>query len=187
VNLARDCSGASSCVVNQINDQAQVLEHGGPGSDVALKLLAGLVGDVHQPLNVAHGSDHNGRDLTGHFYGREMNFHAMWESGLLAHDGRSWRQIASDLEDDIDADDRAAWTQSKPIDWANESLTIAIAPTTYYGSRFDHFQFGPNYSQLELPIVFARLSRAGIRLGAMLNHALGEAAQDPPAPPPKPQ
>jgi len=177
VNMARDCAGKSSCVVAQIDAQAKALEHGGPGSDVTLKLLAGLVADVHQPLNVARGSDHNGRDLTGHFYGRETNFHALWESGLLAHDGRAWRQIVSDLEDDIDSDDRAEWTKSKPIDWANESLSISIAPTTYYGAQFDHFQFGPNYTQVELPVALPRLSRAGIRLAALLNKVLGEAHQ----------
>jgi hypothetical protein len=172
VNMARDCG--KSCVVAEIGAQAQALEHGGPGSDLALKLLAGLVADVHQPLNVARGSDHNGRDLTGHFYGRETNFHAIWENGLLTHDGRAWRQIVSDLEDDIDSNDRATWVKSKPLDWANESLAISLAPTTYYGSQFDHFQFGPNYAHLELPVALGRLSRAGIRLAAMLNRALGD-------------
>lgn len=174
VDLARDCKAPKSCVLGQVIAQDAALDRAGPGSDVALKMLAHLVGDLHEPLNVARASDHNGRDITGHFYGRESNLHAVWETGLLARDGRSWQTIVTDLEDDLEDSDRAAWTATKPIDWANESLTAALSPTSYYGMQFAPFQYGPNYVGVELPVALARLSRAGVRLGAMLNKALSD-------------
>ncbi len=173
VDLARDCPNRN-CVLAQVIAQNDALDHGGPGADVALKLLAHLVGDLHQPLNVARASDRNGRDIRGHFYGREMTLHAVWESGLIARDGRPWRTIVTDLEDDIEAADRAAWTATGPQEWANESLTAALSPISYYGMQFAPFTYGPNYLHVEQPVVMARLSRAGIRLGAMLNKALSD-------------
>ena len=174
VDMARDCAAPKSCVLGQVIAQEEALTHGGPGADIALKMLSHLVGDLHEPLNVARASDRNGRDIQGHYYGREMNLHTVWESGLLARDGRSWQTIVTELEDDIDADDRAAWTATAPIDWANESLTTALAPTSYYGMQFAPFQYGPNYAHVELPVALAGLSRAGVRLGAMLNKALSD-------------
>ena len=174
VDLARDCKGPKSCVLGQVIAQGEALDHGGPGADVALKMLAHLVGDLHEPLNVARASDHNGRDITGHFYGRVSNLHAVWETGLLARDGRSWQTIVTDLEGDIEDDDRAAWIATGPLDWANESLTAALAPTSYYGKQFARFQYGPNYVGVELPVALARLTRAGVRLGAMLNKILSD-------------
>ncbi len=171
VDMARDCPNRN-CVLGQVMSQNDALEHGGPGADVALKLLAHLVGDLHQPLNVARASDRNGRDIQGHFYGREMNLHAVWESGLIARDGRPWRTIVTDLEDDLDAADRAAWTATAPQDWANESLAAALSPISYYGMQFAPFTYGPNYLHVEQPVVMGRLARAGVRLGAMLNKAL---------------
>lgn len=171
IDMARDCPNRN-CVLGQVIAQKDALDHGGPGADVALKLLAHLVGDLHQPLNAARASDRNGRDIRGHFYGREMNLHAVWESGLIARDGRSWRTIVTDLEDDISAADRAVWTMSGPQDWANESLAAALSPISYYGPQFAPFTYGPNYLHVELPVVMGRLARAGVRLGAMLNKAL---------------
>lgn len=171
IDMARDCPNRN-CVLGQVMSQYDALDHGGPGADVALKLLAHLVGDLHQPLNVARASDRNGRDIQGHFYGREMNLHAVWDSGLIARDGRSWRTIVTDLEDDIDAADRAAWIATGPRDWANESLAAALSPISYYGMQFAPFTYGPNYLHVELPVVMGRLDRAGVRLGAMLNKAL---------------
>ena len=174
VDMKRDCPAPRSCLVDQVIAQTKALEHGGPGAEVALKLVANLIGDLHEPLNVARESDHNGRDLNGRFYGRDTDLHTVWETGLIAHDGRSWQQIASDLEDDITDADRSAWNSSKPIDWANESLAAALAPTMYYGPQFVPFQFGPNYLHVEMPVVLGQLSRAGVRLGAVLNRTLGD-------------
>lgn len=173
VDMTRDCPNRN-CVLGQVIAQNDALDHGGPGADVALKLLAHLVGDLHQPLNVARASDRNGRDIQGHFYGREMNLHTVWETGLIARDGRPWRSIVTDLEDGIDAADREAWTTTAPQDWANESLTSALSPISYYGIQFAPFTYGPNYLHVELPVVMDRLARAGVRLGAMLNKALSD-------------
>ena len=46
VNMGRDCSPKASCNVAEIAAQSKALEHGGPGSDVALKLLA-EIGRAH--------------------------------------------------------------------------------------------------------------------------------------------
>ncbi len=173
VDLARDCP-AQACVLAQVSAHYEALDHGGPGSDTALKMLAHLVGDLHEPLNVARASDRNGRSITGHYYGRESNLHQVWEIGLIARDGRSWQTIVTDLEDDIKPADRAAWTATAPLEWANESLTAALSPTSYYGMQFAPFTYGPNYAHVELPVALARLSRAGVRLGAMLNKALSD-------------
>jgi len=55
--------------------------------------------------------------------------------------------------------------------WANESLAITLDPATQYVG-VHHFDLGADYEKPELPIVNDRLSRAGVRLGNLLNMAL---------------
>ncbi len=174
IDVRRDCAGPNSCVVAQIDAQKKALGMGGSGADSALKFVAHLVGDLHQPLNVGHAEDRHGTEIKGRFYGRETNLHAVWDGGMIARSGETWQGMVKELEGGITPTERAIWIASSPVDWANESLAIALAQSTYYSERFNDFQFGPNYELLELPVVTDRLSRAGVRLGHILNEVLGD-------------
>jgi hypothetical protein len=94
----------------------------------------------------------------------------------------------------VTAAERAAWTDTGAKAWANESLLITTAETVRYGVRTetggwdeaDHEVLDLDEAKTvvtvdeasldtHLPLVTRRLTQAGIRLGHLLNRALGGA------------
>ena len=88
--------------------------------------------------------------------------------------------------------ERAAWTGTGAKAWANESLLITTAETVRYGVRTEtSCGYEADHETLDLdeatkvvtvdeasldthlPLVTQRLTQAGIRLGHLLNRALG--------------
>jgi len=169
VDLDRDCSGPRSCVVAQIRADAAALAAKTGDAGEALKFLAHFVGDVHQPLHVSFEDDRGGNEVRGTFYKKKTNLHAVWDTGIIDHDGRTWQQIADDLEAHVTPEERSEWSASRPLDWADESLAITLAPRTRYASHPDAFRLGAAYENRNLPVVLKRLQMAGVRLGKTLN------------------
>jgi hypothetical protein len=69
-------------------------------------------------------------------------------------------------------DPSAEWRSSAPVDWANESLAITLAPKTRYVGASSGFSLGPTYVTNNLPIVKRRLQQAGVRLAKLLSDEL---------------
>jgi hypothetical protein len=202
VNLARDaqaigtaaCPLADRCVVAAIGKDMAILAD--PANSelarlIALKFLGHFVGDVHQPLHVSFQDDRGGNsvDTTG-VCGSSL--HSAWDTCLVKKAvGTNPRAAAFALEAEITAADHAAWVQSAPVDWANESFAIAIATGTNYctsGAISCEYtpgneQFDPGeqerkvtidaaYVARSTPIIRDRLKRAGVRLAHLLDQAL---------------
>lgn len=133
----RDCTRDSkpdNCVVAQLETWVQQLRGGTDAEKaVALKWVAHLVGDIHQPLHAAE-AEHNGvPDAGGNkkpvtFFGKSTNLHALWDTGLIEHifEGREPEEIAAHIAVEIPEDDRAAWQAGTPVDWANEAHELAV-------------------------------------------------------------
>ena len=120
---------------------------------MALKFVSHFVGDLHEPLHVAFIRDDDGSTIKGTFMGRETTMHTLWDEGLLKSDGRPWPVITEALEADVSSYDRYDWNAAKPVDWANESLTVTLAPTTGYADEPQTFAFGREYQLKNLPVV----------------------------------
>jgi len=173
VDMQRDCAGPESCAIAQIDRWRAALTDPGTKPDeraMALKFVAHFVGDIHQPLHAAHAEDRRGGAITGTFLGKPYDFHWLWDDGILHSVPADWHDVAAKLESDTSPRLQTKWAASKPLDWANESLSIANDPNTKYVDW--PFDLGMDYAQLELPVVYTRLARAGVRLGAMLDAAL---------------
>ena len=101
-------------------------------------------------------------------------------------------QNAARLGDEIAASQPAGWTDSDPLDWANESFAIAITASVgyclarpdacWYSSHNKQLDSGEpertvvvddNYIATHLPTVQTRVKQAGVRLAALLNDLLG--------------
>lgn len=101
------------------------------------------------------------------------------------------RTLAGELVDEITDEDRATWQAS--IDWANESSMISVSlgvgycvPTNagcWYDAGNERLDEGElertvlvdrSYIESSTPTVRDRLVKAGVRLGGLLNRALGE-------------
>lgn len=207
VNLARDaravtlngCPLADTCLLSAIDADALVLAS--PDSSekeqlVALKLLGHWVGDIHQPMHVTFADD-RGANAVGAVIEEEgelveTNLHEVWDDWIIARRlGDDYMAIADRLQAAVSDAERERWRYDSPVEWANESFQIAIAPSSRYcvlrqGACWyanDNFILNAGETRRELAIddsylaeqqaiVEQRLTRAGVRLGALLNRLL---------------
>jgi len=160
----------------------------------SLKYLGHWVGDIHQPLHVSFEDDRGGNEVGISGSLCSWDLHAVWdrciiEQGLPGDAYTLARQLLGEATDD----DRATWQGSSPIDWANESFVISVSPEVEYcvGSEKGCWYSAGNerldpgeperivvvdqrYIETNGPTVGDRLVKAGVRLGGLLNRALGE-------------
>jgi hypothetical protein len=175
IDMARDCPAKTSCSVAQVERFAAVLKSAAPKTEKAeaLKFLAHLVGELHQPLNIGFTDHLSGRQISGMFHGRPSNLHAVWDEGLLAtfvSPGKDAAKVIFEV---------SAWTgrlygadKKTPVAWANETLWVTVAPPTgYLGNQGGDF-FGERYIRQNRSIALEQIDKAGVRLADMLNEAL---------------
>jgi hypothetical protein len=173
IDLARDCRQPASCVVDQIERHLSTVAAGAPKAAraEALKFLAHLVGDLHQPLHVAFAEDRGGEDITITFLGRKTNMQALWDSVLLAAPDPPSRGYTPFLQQMTDRYNRERWTVGGPRDWALETLWIMRAPPTGYVGNPGGLAFDEIYVKQNYLVAVDQIDKAGVRLGAMLNEA----------------
>jgi hypothetical protein len=174
---------AQDCVVDKIEEFAAELRSRGTTPDerlLAFKFLIHFIGDLHQPL---HASDHDDRGgncigLTPSPDGHSSNLHAWWDTGVVEALGGSARDIASRLDAQISSSDAEAWAAGDPRAWAWESFQIAKADVYALPSRPTCGQDGSvalsvAYQATARRDAALQLEKAGIRMAALLNRALG--------------
>ena len=153
----------------------------------ALKYLGHWIGDAHQPLHVSYKGDKGGNQIStsGSCSG---NMHGAWDTCLPRRilgltGGSSTSQIQSagkDLWDEVKTDNRkAGWIQNDPLDWANESYSIATAARVKYCTwrrgkcqRSGSVRVDQRYINRHDDTIKDRLKQGGVRLAAALNEAL---------------
>lgn len=180
VEASRNCG----CVIGAIEIQSDRLRdpktsHGDKVE--ALRLVAHFVGDVHQPLHVAHPDMRGGTTIDVRFAGKPTTLHKLWDSGLLERRlrerrgrGSRWKAHAQSLADSVTPAQRAQWTASRdPEEWASESLALSRANT--FAVR-ENEALGDGYYDASIVIVDQRLQQSGIRLAALLNAIFDPAA-----------
>jgi len=115
--------------------------------------------------------------------------------------GRDIRSIATALRGAVTPADRDQWNSTGPKSWANESFKITTSEAIGYcvnkdGACWyaaDNMELDDNeerramvvddaYIQRHLPTVQRRLTKAGVRLGHLLNQALGGQTDGDPMP-----
>ena len=135
-------------------------------SQLALKILVHVMGDLHMPLHMGHATDLGGNRVKVKYFGREANLHSIWDSSI-PESAHKWSY--SEWQQQIDRGDKAL--EAKIIKgnvdyWAKE--TISLASRVY-----DYFPEGKNVSYNEVaewaPVVEDQFLRGGIRLAHVLN------------------
>ncbi len=171
VDLARDCKAPASCVVEQVERQAAIVgsEAPRPARAEALKYLAHLIGDLHQPLDIAFAEDHGGRDIEVKFLGRATDMHTVWESLLLTAPNPPTRGYTPFLQEMADRHNRERWTIGTPKDWAEETLWVMRAPPTGYLGNPGGLELDDLYVQQNYLIATDQIDKAGVRLAYILN------------------
>jgi hypothetical protein len=131
---------------------------------MAVKMLAHLVGDLHQPLHVGNGTDKGGNDRKIKWFGESSNLHRVWDSDLIDHQQLSYMEYVSWV-DHATAAEIAEWQGTSVIDWAHESQAIRM--TIYPPAEATSLGYSYNYDHIE--ILNKRLLQGGVRLAGILN------------------
>jgi hypothetical protein len=164
----RDCP-ERNCVVEALAWYRAVLGREDAPNNIrriALRFVAHLVGDVHQPLHAGHAEDRGGNDIIVTFQGMETNLHRLWDTGLLEAAGASSVRMAKRLNGRIRPADLVAWRAGSAARWAEESAALA---------RSHAYKVPPSgevtkeYAKAAVPVIERRLSQAGVRLAWILN------------------
>ena len=193
LNLPRDldglhsetCPAASACVVTAIKKDFEVLSSNSASQAqklASLKFLGHWVGDIHQPLHVSFEDDRDGNSalVTGEC---GPNLHSAWDTCLvLKAVGEDVNEAATELMKTITPAEIESWTRSAPVDWANESFTIAEQAQTGYcirqGASCEHpsgkVKIDAAYVLANTPIIREQLQKACVRLAHLLDAALGK-------------
>ena len=158
----------------------------------ALKFLGHWVGDVHQPMHVSFRDDRGGNRIT-ETGPCKRNLHSVWDSCIVETKlGKDIRSIATDLRGAVTPSDRTQWNSTGPKAWANESFRITTSEAVGYCVKkdgacwytADNRELDRNeqrrvvvvddgYMERQLPTIKERLTQAGVRLGHLLNQAVG--------------
>ncbi|HSB60521.1 MAG TPA: S1/P1 nuclease, partial [Vicinamibacteria bacterium] len=133
----------------------------------AVKWLAHLVGDLHQPLHVGRGDDRGGNDVLVLWFNEPTNLHAVWDGKLVERTELSFSELA-DLLDHATPEEVRGWQTSSPLDWAAQSQQLRGACYEMGDRRLSYRYFHDHW-----PTVERRLLQAGVRLAGELNRLLG--------------
>ncbi len=194
-----DCPLADTCLLTAVMEDSALLADAtaDPKRRLdSLKLLGHWAADVHQPLHVSFADDRGGNSVDAKIlYNGEpvdTNLHAVWDDWIIERAIREdYVAIAARLHARIDDAARAAWGHDHPVEWANESFRLAIAPETGYcvqrggacwydadnlmlstGEPRRRVAIDDAYLFRQRSVVEDRLMKAGLRLGALLNRLL---------------
>ena len=178
---------AQACAVDKI-EQFQV-ELAAANTDAeerlfALKFLLHFVGDLHQPLHSSDDHDRGGNAVKvivdGFPHESNDELHGFWDTQFVDAIATPPTALAQNLLAQITPEDASSWAKGTPDDWAMETFTVSRADA--YGtpplSKDQVQHLDANYVDTAEVDVRLQLSRAGIRLAALLNKALGSQQAD---------
>ncbi len=170
---------ADDCVVDKIDEFTAELEKSTTSKQerrLALEFLLHFVGDIHQPLHAGDDHDRGGnlKIVTAPGIGPN-NLHHDWDTEYVARLGSNATTIAQQLIATITEAQRARWATGTAADWAIESFGVAKAHA--YGllpaaESPNHYQLSAAYVSDATNVTEEQLSKAGVRLAFVLNHAL---------------
>lgn len=168
-SAARDCQ--NFCIVEAIPLYLAILaDRSKPDKDrlEALKYVAHLVGDIHQPL---HASLDGGSQLVA-WDTKVVYLHILWDVTILAASYPTPDQLAQAIATRVQRSDNCGSAE----DWANEShgLERSFVYPELGPERKQPIAIPGQYAQKALPIIEERVILATTRLSCVLNKALNQ-------------
>ena len=165
----RDCK-ARNCMVEALNWFTSIITDVRVPSNVrliALRYVAHLVGDTHQPLHAGRQEDRNGTDITVNYRGETNNLHLFWDINLVEMAEGNPEELAEKLDEGITWKQRAKWQSGEPKTWTDESFRLSRSNVYTLG---ESMELSDEYVAIALTIVRRRLAQGGVRLGWLLNN-----------------
>jgi hypothetical protein len=164
---ARDCREGRCAVAKLDAELAALRDPAIPRArrGEALRWVVHLAGDLHQPLHCADRGDRGGNETRVVRRGPDTNLHAFWDS--MPERCRIGRSVAIP-----DAEGAAAGT---PRAWLDECHVLGRAAYAQAAERETGggVRFEKEDRAQQCAVARRQIARAGVRLAAVLNEALG--------------
>lgn len=128
----------------------------------ALKVIFHLVGDLHQPLHNGYGEDKGGNKITVIFNGKESNLHKVWDTDMIEDLSITTKKCLKHINKFSDKE-KSDIQNINVEKWMNESRDLL---NNVY--EFENGKITRDYEKKAEPIIKQQLSKAGIRLAAIL-------------------
>lgn len=155
--------------VTAIKSQIETLSSGNASfedSQLAMKILIHVVGDLHMPLHMGHATDLGGNRVKVKYFGRDNNLHAVWDSSIpeSAHKWSytEWQQQIDRAPEELQQQVIAGSVD----DWAKETVAASDAVCKYF-SQVDNISY--NEVADWTPVVERQFLNGGLRLAHILN------------------
>ena len=164
----RDCE-ARNCMVEGLNWFTSVVaDRNAPISVrlIALRYVAHLVGDMHQPLHAGRRADRGGTEIAVSYRAHTTNLHLFWDINLVEMEEGNAEDLAIKLDSSITVKQRTEWQSGDPITWSDESFLLSRSNAYSLG---ESTELSDEYVATALAIVRRRLAQAGARLAWLLN------------------
>ena len=133
----------------------------------ALKALAHLIGDVHQPLHCGNGTDMGGNKVKVKFFWESSNLHRVWDSGMIDYWSMSYTEYSVWVMSTRVASDIESWKNSSVKAWVKESVILREQCYAFD----DPEKLGYRYIYDHSDLLHLRLAQGGVRLADALNKA----------------
>jgi len=130
---------------------------------MALKFLAHLVGDIHQPLHAGYAEDYGGNKIKLNWFGKKSNLHRVWDEQLVEFQQLSFSEYTKEL-DKLGASEIKKLQRMTVVDWVKES--VDLRDSCY---KFEGTSLGYRYSYDHVKTMERQMLVGGIRLAGMLN------------------
>jgi hypothetical protein len=181
-NPRANCANGN-CITAQIERTHRVLSDKSLPDHIRLEALTFLVhfaGDIHMPLHSGDKDDRGGNDrITDYGIKPALNLHSIWD-GPLAE--RAISDPADPVARRYSPAERGELGGGSAADWGRESWQIArdfVYPTAFHtddvcaGDLPMKTALTQQDIEASLPIARRRVQQAGIRIGELLDSALG--------------
>ncbi|HXG51345.1 MAG TPA: S1/P1 nuclease [candidate division Zixibacteria bacterium] len=133
---------------------------------IALRYLAHLTGDLHQPLHAGRAADRGGTTISLIYGGTVTSLHLFWDKDLVEMEEGEVEEVARRL---VAGATPAEWESSKsgdPAEWANESLRLAMSHAYTIAPSGEPDE---DYIRRAREVVRRRLLQAGLRLARVID------------------
>lgn len=138
---------------------------------VALRWVAHLVADLHQPLHVGRQEDRGGNEVKAVWFGKGTNAHRIWDTQLIESTGYSFSEYAESIDRRVQARIESG-PKPEILSWIAESARYREQA---YAAPEPSDRGTYRYIYENLDLAELRLKQAGLRLALTLEYALGEA------------
>jgi hypothetical protein len=130
-----------------------------------LLILFHLVGDLHQPLHTGYADDKGGNTVDVDFLGTRSNLHKVWDTNIIEEEKISTESCLALINAMTDKEKKSI-QQINTVNWMNDSRILLNAAYSFKNDAIDK-----DYVKNNVPVIERQLSRAGLRLAAVLNQA----------------